>query len=275
VLPNLAAQPLYAPIAGLAAELLSPDGLPGIDRLNAYGRAAGLVCGGRPLRFVAPGGGALAYEERAYRQGEVETRPGNWHDFFNAVAWLSFPRTKDVFNRRHHRARSAQVAPRQRGALRDALTQFDECGAVVVSDDRTLWDDLCGHRWRRLFWERRAEVAARLRVVVFGHASYDLLRAPHPGLCAKAVFLRCPGAWLDMPMSSLLGRLDERLARHFSDADDLAPRHFQPLPLLGVPGAAPGNAAPDYYDDIRQFRPRRAAGGRKEADRAVIVAVRP
>src|SRR4030095_4801351 len=42
---------------------------------------------GNPVRFVPPGAKDAYYELKVFRTGEVETRPDNQHDFFNALAW--------------------------------------------------------------------------------------------------------------------------------------------------------------------------------------------
>jgi hypothetical protein len=53
------------------------------------------VASGQRIRFVPPQDDGKAYECRIWERGEVETRPDNWHDFFNALVWLPFrtPRT--------------------------------------------------------------------------------------------------------------------------------------------------------------------------------------
>jgi hypothetical protein len=141
--------------------------------------------------------------------------------------------------------------------LRDALTQFDECGAVLVSNDLSMWEDIRQHRWKELFWRRRQEAIERLRLFVFGHASYDTLRMPHLGVCAKAVFLHVDPDWLEQSVAAQIADVDARLAQRFGGDLYARPREFAPLPLLGVPGATPDNEFPAYYDDTRQFRPLR------------------
>ncbi len=165
------------------------EGVPDLDALNHIAAARGILTGGgAPLRFVLPADDGEGYEERAWRCGEVATRTDNRHDLFNALIWLAFPRSKAVMNRRHHEALlSVRAAGNEaRGALRDALTQFDECGVVVAGNSRELWQALCAHRWREVFVERREELLAGTRFFVFGHASQDLLAAPFVGMCGKA-----------------------------------------------------------------------------------------
>ena len=238
--------------------------------MNAHAAARSLVTGGgAPLRFVLPPDDTLGYEERAFLRGEVATRPGNRHDFFNALVWLAFPRSKAVINRRHHEALAVASAHGKvgRGALRDALTQFDECGVVVTGTDPGLWQALCAHRWREVFVDRRDELLHSTRFIVFGHASHDALAAPFVGLCGKAMFVEVDATWLGLPAAAALAALDARLAARF-DSGDFSPRDWQPLPLLGIPGATADNEQPDYYDDTRQFRPpRRMKAGSSPGNR--------
>ena len=259
----LAARPLFEPVAGWL-QAFGGSAPPAASALNAAlaGLAPPKSAGGAPVRFVQPDKGVAGYEERVYPNGEVETRADNWHDFFNALAWLAYPRTKRVLNGRHHAALQAQRAAGSsaRGAVRDAITQFDECGMVVASASAALADLLRAHQWKELFWHRRAQLARDMRCLVFGHALWDQLRAPFVGLTAKAVVLEVEGAWLERPLALQLADVDCRLAEIFSRPGAYArPRDFQPLPLLGIPGVVAGNSDPSYYDDQRQFRPARSA----------------
>ena len=263
-----ASQPLYEPLRSLLAGLPANGAAPTVDKLNALAAGRGIVSGsGAPLRFVVPHGSGMSYEERAWWLGEVETRPGNWHDCFNALVWLVFPLTKAALNVRHHQSLAEQrnaghATHGARGPVRDALTQFDECGVIVASADLELWEGIRAHRWKQVFWEQRARVQRSMQVFVFGHASYDLLRNPHLGLCGKAIFLHVDDAWLARPLAARLADIDAHMARRFSGGPGglnaySRPRDFHPLPLLGIPGATPDNESADYYENTRQFRPLR------------------
>lgn len=232
---------------------------PDLSQLNATAREHGLLAGsGVPLSFVAPAQVAEGYEQRAFLRGEIATRPDNRHDMFNALIWLAFPQAKAALNRRHFEAlgKAKKHAATVRGPLRDALTQFDECGVVVAGTRPELWQGVCAHQWREVFVDRRAELLASTRFLVFGHASHDALAAPFAGLCGKALFIEVEAAWLAQPSSAALAAIDARLAV-ILDYADLSPRDWQPLPLLGIPGATADNENPDYYADTRQFRPPR------------------
>lgn len=246
------------------------NGIPSLDALNAAAAVRDIRSGGgAPLRFIAPPDDGEAYEERIWHHGEVATRSDNRHDLFNALVWLAFPRSKAAINRRHHQAMVAAAAARSetRGPLRDALTQFDECGVVVAGTAPELWRALCAHRWREVFVEQREELLRTTHFVVFGHASHDALGAPFVGLCGKALFVEVDASWLTLPVSRSLDYLDARLAEKLANGA-FAPRDWQPLPLLGIPGAAQENEHGAYYDDERQFRPpRRMQAGSSPGNR--------
>ncbi len=265
-LAALAGRPLFEPVAGWLRHFggSAPPDLAALNAALASLPAPPRAASGMPLRFVAPAaagdGEEGGYEERIFARGEVETRPGNWHDFCHALAWLAYPRAKRALNGRHHAALLAQRAAgrAERGAARDAATQFDECGMAVVSADPALLELLRGHAWRALFWQERERLARRMRFFVFGHASWDALRAPFFGLTAKALLIEVGEPWLAQPFSSQLESVDARLAGMFSgDAAPARPRELQPLPLLGIPGVVAENESAAYYDDARQFRPSR------------------
>ncbi len=211
--------------------------------------ALDVVAAPSPVRFVSqdalpPG---EAYEAHIFRTGEVPTRD-NLHDFFNGLAWLHFPQTK----RRLNELQAAEIEQRgvgaYRGPLRDALTLFDENGAVLDAPP-ALWDALVARDWRRLFVTERARWA-EARLLLFGHALLEKVTVPRKGLTAHVLF--APGA-----CQSIYPR-DESIAEALSAAH-LATKPFVPLPVLGVPGWWAENTNPCFYDDPDVFRPRRLA----------------
>jgi Protein of unknown function (DUF3025) len=202
---------------------------------------------GRPLRFVAPDREDRSYELRVHDSGEVPTRADNLHDWFNALAWLAFPRTKARINALH-----AAEIPRergQRGRLRDLLTIFDEGGAVVVCEETELVDLLRGTRWKELFWQRRSRVLATMRFVVIGHAVLEKALEPWPGITCKAIIVP-PGGDVDAQAAQWLAGL----------LPTATPRELLPLPIFGYPGWFPGNERAEFYEDARYFRSYGKAG---------------
>ncbi|WP_227817778.1 DUF3025 domain-containing protein [Nitrogeniibacter aestuarii] len=263
----LAGRVLFEPLAHWLGQ--SGQTLPSLDAINRLeaprgGRPTNVR--GQPVRFVAPVEEGAAYEAAVFDSGVVATRPDNWHDYFNALVWCAFPRTKAALNARHvaEIARLQANGASERGRVRDALTQFDECGMVVLGAAGQLLDGLAHHAWSEVFWRSRRELMSRTRFILFGHASYDALRQPFPGLCAKVIYLAVPEAVIQSSVSDQVALVDQWLAHYFKHADHtLSPRDFAPLPLLGIPGVVPDNQAIDYYKDVTQFRP---LGARKAPD---------
>lgn len=255
------ARPLFEPIAHLLARF--SEGLPGIAALNDLRDefAPTAVSGsGRPIRFAPPGDDPAGYEARIHATGAVPTRSDDWHDFFNALAWCVWPRTKAACNALHlaqiERRREAGLAGR--GACRDALTQLDECGIVVVSASPGILSLLQDHEWEEAFWARRAELRATTRFLVFGHGTWDQLRAPFFGLCAKALYRGVGADWLALPPGGQQAETDAWLAEHLRTMDGhFAPSVLKPLPVLGIPGVTPESEVVEFYRDTRQFRPAR------------------
>lgn len=198
------------------------------------------------MRFVPPAESDPYYEIHLYETGAVHTRPGNRHDFFNALCWLAFPRTKARINALH-----AARIPREggrRGRLRDLLTILDEGGALVACADASLNELVRAFRWKDLFWKQRERLISGMRFIVLGHATLEQALAPWPGITCKALFVD-PAREADAQAADWLERLPE----------DASPRLLAPLPVFGFPGWLPQTARADFYDDARFFRPLREA----------------
>lgn len=210
-----------------------------------------------PLHFIAqedlpPG---TAYEAHIAATAGVPTRD-NLHDFFNGLMWLHHPALKRRLNEGQSAAIAAGGVGARRGALRDALTLFDESGAWLEAlpggdGAKALAEAgraLAEREWQRLFVSHRA-LWAGLRVVIFGHATLERLVRPYKAITAH-LRLGPPTQWLAADPD------DTR-------ADTWAAKPFLPLPVLGVPGWWPANEASAFYADAAVFRPlREAANGR-------------
>jgi hypothetical protein len=217
-----------------------------LEQLNGLAEAAGIRTeSGRPVRFAPPSASDPYYEIALYETGRVATRPGNLHDWFNALAWLAFPATKARINAMH-----AAAIPHERGRrgrLRDLLTLFDEGGAIVACSDARLEALLRAHRWKAALWGHRATVRQSLRFLVLGHAVLEKSLDPWPGITCKAVFVPAEGD------------ADHHAARWLrSLGAEATPRELAALPVYGYPGWLPGSERPEFYDDARFFRGPRA-----------------
>lgn len=255
--------PLFAPLQALAEKLPS-IGWPNTEVLNhlAYETGRRMVnARGQRIRFVAADAVRhevrLGFEAGTWLSGEVPVRALNWHDLLNALVWMTYPRAKACVNARHMEAMDTQTQP-QRSPVGDALTHFDEDGVVVLSGQSELSDLLRGFAWKRLLWERRAEVRRSMRFFVFGHALYDKALAPFVGMTGKALVFEVAPALLEDEPERLRAEADRLTALHLLNSQRmLHPAELSPLPLLGVPGWWDANEQAAFYDDAAYFRPGR------------------
>jgi hypothetical protein len=186
-----------------------------------------------------------AYESFIFERGQVPTREG-LHDFFNGLVWLAFPRTKRALNRLQAEAIARDGISARRGPVRDAITVFDENGALLCAP-APLWEALVARDWHRLFVQLRP-LWRQARLLVVGHALLEQLAVPRKPLTAH---VWCADAALDS-----IADADAWLAARCT-AQALAAKPFTPLPVLGVPGWWAGNENFSFYDDSLVFRPRR------------------
>ncbi len=255
--------------------VLRADDWPDLAALQALLSARDIVSGGgRPLRIVPQGarGGAFEerYEARIYRDGELPMRARNWHDLFNLLAWLSFPRAKAALNARHYGALLEQrnTGAANRGPAQDALTLFDESGLVVASSDSGLLQQVRDFAWKRLFWAQRDDVIRSMRWLVFGHALCEKALHPYVGITGHGVLLEVGADFHEMTPARQLACIDAMLAARIADPAFLrTTRALSPVPLLGIPGWWPANSEASFYDNTAYFRPGRRAPRTVQATR--------
>lgn len=217
--------------------------------------------GGAPLVFTdsagAHGDGAgLSYEANIFRHGQVSTRTQCWHDFFQVLVWATFPRTKLWLNARHANATEQRLVDgfSQRGPEENALTLFDESGAVILCSDPEMLASIRAFNWHELFWRRRAELHAALRCIVVGHALYEKLLHPYIGLTAHCTLVAVPPAQWPQIEHAPMTELDAVVLAHLSSIDELQPRLWNPFPILGLPGWWPANNEESFYKISTYFR---------------------
>lgn len=247
----MAEHPAFAPYARWLRAAGEP---PSIASLNAWARQAHLALpDGRPLSFapMARRTPALAYEARVARDAIVPTRQGDWHDAFNALAWLAWPRTKAALNAVHRRTQAPSAKSRSRE--RDAATLLDESGLLFACDDEPLIGLLRAHAWRELFVTHAARLSANARVAVVGHGLLVKLRRPYRAITAKALIL--PFAAGSLPAPDDREALDVAAAQAVA-AEGFLPDTLPPLPVAGLPGFDVERLGERLLDDVSVFRPK-------------------
>jgi Protein of unknown function (DUF3025) len=196
----MARSPWFWPLSPAAARFEHCADWPArADLDRAYADLA-LPLGAEPLRFAEnvrkadKRDGTRVVLERLYDgritcAGEVPTRERDWHDFFNALCFMTFPRAKRALHRRQYGLLCQRIdvaatrLPSERTPEQDALTLFDEGGAVIAAEPdeyRQLMAAGDGERTAMLTLYTQQGGA---RVIAFGHALFEHL----------VEGLRCPG----------------------------------------------------------------------------------
>ena len=263
--------PWYAALQPVFEKLDGLDGWPSLldyQRLLELQPQSILTAHGKPLHVVAQNTDKTtdwqqSYEARIYLRGELQTRLESWHDCFNLLTWIVFPRAKAALNARQYDLLETRAglpfATGTRSAAQDALTQFDESGVIVLCADPALSNLLLNFQWKRLFWENRAKVTSYMRCILFGHGLMDRAQTPYPGLTGKGMVLPVAPDFFKQPPGEQAAQTDQRLAQVLSNPLSLSqPKDLAPVPFLGFPGFVPENTAAAYYDDQRYFRPGRS-----------------
>ena len=214
------------------------------DVLNSIADSLALTACRADIRFVPqselpPG---EAYEKYIFDSKLCPTREG-LHDFFNGLCWIHFPLTKKRLNQLQAEQIVKDGIGQQRGAVRDALTVFDENAAFLQAPD-ALWDALAAKDWHTLFVTLRP-MWAQAHLAIFGHALLEKLVSPRKPMTAHV--------YRAYAASDSIASLDARVAADLN-IDKLARKPFAHLPVLGVPGWWPANENPGFYDDASVFR---------------------
>jgi hypothetical protein len=259
---SLLQSPLFAPLHPVLSRC-SPVKFPAIvdwnKQLSGYFKG---ICtkSGHSLRFVPQEQGKLGfesqYEPRCYLNGEVQTRENNWHDLFNALVWLTFPKAKAAINARHYQAlKNVHDGHSQRGKVRDMVTLLDESGVIVVCANAELAELLCNFRWKELFWIKREAVRTAMGFYIFGHGLYEKALAPYIGMTGQGLIMAVADEFFNWDLPEQLSYLDVRLAEYINDPQHcVSSSELHPVPLLGVPGWTSENSNEDYYANTSYFR---------------------
>ena len=230
--------------AGERASQLIRAGQKPHDALNSIVDSLAAAAHRPAVRFVPqselpPG---EAYEKYIFDSRLCPTREG-LHDFFNGLCWIHFPATKKRLNALQAAQIEKDGINQQRGAVRDALTVFDENAAFLQAPD-ALWNALAAKDWHTLFVTLRP-MWAQAHLVLFGHALLEKLVLPRKPMTAHV--------YRAYAASDSIASLDAWVAANLN-IDKLARKPFAHLPVLGVPGWWPANENPGFYDDASVFR---------------------
>lgn len=202
------------------------------------------------------------YEQIIFQQQIVPTRPNSWHDLFNGLIWLQFPKTKGVLNQLHVQdIQQYGLSPRTK--RRNNLTHFDECGVILTYETgQTIGADLiqmlAEHEWQSAFVSHRQAWGKELNYFMFGHANLEMLLKPFIGLTGKWLAVEMEKGFSQLAYSQQVSEVDKKLQQLITEQDTFSQtKPLKPLPLLGLPHAWQANQEPEFYANTDYFRPLR------------------
>ncbi|MCF2948181.1 DUF3025 domain-containing protein [Paraglaciecola aquimarina] len=202
----------------------------------------------------------LYYEQIIFQKNIVPTRPNSWHDLFNGLIWLQFPKTKRLLNQLHVQD-IEQFGLSPRTLQRNNLTHFDECGVIITYEksvnNQELISQLSEHQWHQVFVKNRGLWGKQLNAYMFGHANLEMLLAPFIGLTGKWLAIEVETGFHELAYQQQLLLLDDLLLKQIIEQKlFLQNKPLFPLPLLGIPEVWNANKDPEFYANTDYFRPK-------------------
>jgi len=137
---------------------------------------------GAALVLVDPATTTDGYES-AIAKGRIPTRDGSWHDAFNVLAFVRWPRAKLALHARVLERQQGRGAPGPRSREEDALALLDEA-VIVVSGGPDAIAELEVARTSGDIGAMSTVIARGLHVRWFGHALLEHLALGRPPIGA-------------------------------------------------------------------------------------------
>ncbi len=243
--------PVFQTLASQHLALCVQSDWPKVDILNQQWRSL-KNSQGHSIQFVAQEAltDILHYEQRIFNQGVVATRSKNWHDLFNAMIWMRYPKIKLALNTRQ--VEDLNIAGKQRTRSQCAMTHFDEAGAIIRLSDALMLAAWNEHDWVTFFthWPRVMQTGG-IQLWLFGHSIYEHGLNSAIALVAKALVLDTTEHLSDE-------FIDQFLANSILDKHCLMdPQELRPIPLSGIPNWHALYGQADFFQCVPCFQPKR------------------
>lgn len=202
------------------------------------------------------------YEAIIFEDNVVPTREHSWHDLFNALIWLQFPKTKALLNTLHIDD-IQEHGTHPRTPRRNRITHFDECGVVIATEEQHLKEanrllaELANHNWMYVLYDNKSQFEAVFHTAIFGHANYEMLLSPFIGLTGKWLSVAVPNGFSSLCDAQKNAVLDDCLLKRIGGLDNFNQAQIlKPVPLLGIPSWF-NEQTRAFYANQQHFRPLR------------------
>ena len=193
------------------------------------------------------------YEEHVSKLSAVPTRQSNWHDFFNMVVWAHFPKLRWALNALHVDPNAGPKDPRNgRAPAQNLAATLDEAGMLVTSTSPRVLAELQALRFKRAFWDMRAELLETTQFWLVGHGMLESLLTPHTALAARSPLIHVPSHPTAENTDAFRWELDALVATQVQTWRTTRPV-LDIVPLLAIPGYWDNDSA-EFYDDPANIR---------------------
>ncbi|MBS0290856.1 MAG: DUF3025 domain-containing protein [Proteobacteria bacterium] len=198
------------------------------------------------------------YEQQIFHQHQIPTRLNVWHDFFNNVSWIVFPKLKWAMIKRYCQEKTE--FKKTRTPLQNVLAHFDECGMVICTDSQDIVDKIQAFDWKALFCQT-PNLQQHCLPVFIGHGLMEKGLSPYVGMTAKVIILKVDQQFFTLSTKAQNKKIDNDIASYIECASfPCDPKLLQPFPLLGWPNWH-ALQSEEFYNNTHYFRARKISDG--------------
>jgi hypothetical protein len=172
------------------------------------------------------------YDGRIALRGEVPCLEGSYHDLFNVLVWAAFPRSKRALHARQFQAlrgwipSGASRLPNRRTREQDALTIFDEGGAILIPAAKEADLLPAGAEPGADSVSRASATPTGARVTLFGHAVMEHVCFEKAPVYTAALVLALGDEGEAARGTRLLDQIDRTLAQRLSNPGEFCSPAF-------------------------------------------------
>lgn len=196
----------------------------------------------------------MRYEWEIFKNYQIPTREGLWHDFFNNLTWISFPEIKRALIEKMF---VLGFEIKKRTHQQNLIAHFDEVGMILCTDNAFIFDMIQNHEWKKLFIDFKSALNQCYPLII-GHGLMEKALTPFLGLTAKAIFLQVGPRFFNLSEQEKQKYIDIEIAQYIkSDKFPTFPKALHPFPILGWPTWYKNNEVETFFDNLDYFRPKR------------------
>jgi len=148
------------------------------------------------------------YDARIDALGLLPTREANYHDFFNAMVWATFPLSKAAIAARQHGIWKRELEPMftqlpsRRTREQDALAMLDEGGLIVLAPPAIEREVRARCEAGDEAWLRAQRATNTVKTFVFGHALHEHMVSTDALIRANPIVVRANAHDADVALAS-------------------------------------------------------------------------